>query len=140
MRQCEGHALVVDRGGARQHQRPGHRPRPHWLLAVGLVLVLAPTSQRTPPLDTTSVVPPPWSSVPARGSRALPQRSASAPRTACSQTWSRCCRASKPTQSPTGLALSGHMRILKVGDANSGEWIGERAGLGGDDARIPSCR
>jgi hypothetical protein len=41
MRQCEGHTLVMDRGGARQHQRPGHRPRPHWLLAVGLVLVLA---------------------------------------------------------------------------------------------------
>jgi hypothetical protein len=39
VRQCEGHALAVDRGGARRHQRPAHRPRPHWILAVGLVPV-----------------------------------------------------------------------------------------------------
>jgi hypothetical protein len=37
MRQCEGHALAVDRGGARRQQRPSHQSRPHWLLALGLV-------------------------------------------------------------------------------------------------------
>jgi hypothetical protein len=99
-----------------------------------------PTSQRTPPPDTTSVVPPPWSSVPARGSRALPQRSTSAPRTACSQTWSRCCGPQSQHDRQQGQRRRAHMRIVKVGDANSGEWTGERAGLGGDDACIPSCR